>query len=211
VIPPDNIPNPRQSALIRMSQAIPLPKRLRDQIAKLLQLDDPPEKIAWGVSLGFLIALSPTVGVQMFIVLILHTLLRANRLAGIITVWISNPFTVVPIYWANYLVGNAVLRNPPITFERFKALFVLNADGVFAKFAEFLELLRPVLGDVAAPMFLGGLILGASLAIPAYPLTVALVRMERRGRDRLARLRVARRLRKQRNEARAHRKTGPGR
>ena len=77
-------------------------QRLKDFIVhKVLRLDDTPHRIALGVAIGFFVTWTPTIGIQMILVVALATLLKANKLVGVPFVWISNPFTIVPIYGPN--------------------------------------------------------------------------------------------------------------
>jgi len=189
---PNSLARRSRRSMRRAMRRMPIPHRFWAALKRLLQLDDDPHSVARGIAIGLVIAFTPTVGIQMFLVVVIHTLCRANRLAGIAMVWISNPVTLVPIYWADYQVGRWVLRSPSIAYDRFTRLFELHAHGFVARFLEFLDHLRPVFGDVAIPMFLGGFLVGVALAIPAYPLTLRLVDLERRGKARLAALRQKR-------------------
>ena len=85
-------------------------QRLKDFIIhKVLRLDDTPHRIALGVAIGFFVTWTPTIGIQMILVVALAALLRANKLVGVPFVWISNPFTIGVVYGPNYLVGKALL------------------------------------------------------------------------------------------------------
>lgn len=149
----------------------------RKFVGTILHQNDRPEAIARGVSLGMVIAMTPTVGFQMLMVLVIHTLCRANRIAGIVTVYISNPLTIVPIYWLDYVVGSVILRTPMYGYETFKVkieeIFTL-AKNMYLWDATLACL--QVGGDLFVPMFLGGTILGVIAAIPLYPITLKAVR-----------------------------------
>ena len=80
----------------------------------LLHADDPPHPLALGVAVGMFVAFTPTVGVQMVLAGFLSWLLRANKAVSIAVVWISNPGTMVPIYWYCYRIGCAILALDPI-------------------------------------------------------------------------------------------------
>ncbi len=131
----------------------------------------------------------------MLLVLIVNTIFRANRLAGVAMVWLTNPVTVVPVYWWNYMVGVWTLGQTPIGFERFSALFDFRAHGLFEQFLEFLQHLGDLGLAVALPLTLGGLITGLVLAVIGYPLTLLLVRKEREAIERLRKLRRLRHVR----------------
>lgn len=76
----------------------------------ILHLDDTPHRIAWGVFLGTMIAFTPTLGLQIVLYIPIAALLRANKISGIPILFISNPFTAVPLYYTTWSVGAAVLH-----------------------------------------------------------------------------------------------------
>ncbi len=76
---------------------------------KVLHLDDTPHRIALGVAIGFFIAWTPLLGGHMVLALILCTVLRANKVAGVTFVWVCNPVTMWPIYYSSYRLGCALL------------------------------------------------------------------------------------------------------
>ncbi|MBV10370.1 MAG: hypothetical protein CMN21_14270, partial [Rubinisphaera sp.] len=66
-------------------------------LRKIVSLDDTPHSIALGTSIGVFVAMTPTVGIQMVVVLLIAALckpfFRFNQVAGLIAVYISNPVT----------------------------------------------------------------------------------------------------------------------
>ena len=72
-------------------------------VQRILHINDTPEAIALGAAVGMFIGMTPTVGIQMVLMVIVGTVIRANRLAGVAMVYVSNPFTVLPIYWLAWL------------------------------------------------------------------------------------------------------------
>lgn len=149
---------------------------------RILQLQGSAHSIALGAAIGLFVAMTPTVGLQMIIILIISLLIPANRLAGFIMVYISNPLTMVPIYWLDYWVGVKCLAQKAITrgdFEQrwFEAQAKASEVGWYEG---TLELLRSIGNDVLGPMFLGGAVVGMICALPAYPLTLRLVQQYRR-------------------------------
>jgi len=159
------------------------PKGFMAMLRGLLQLDDSPESIALGTSLGIFIALTPTVGIQMILVTVVNTIFRANRLAGLVMVYISNPITMLPIYWFDYQVGRLLLERPGISRGEFEKIFLLRGPNLLTKLQSFVENLATFSFDVAGPLFLGGVVIGIIFALPAYPLTLRLIR-QRRARKR---------------------------
>jgi uncharacterized protein (DUF2062 family) len=76
---------------------------------RILHADDTPHRIALGLAIGMFVALTPTIGLQMVIALAVAAALRANKAACIPVVWITNPFTAVPIYSFCWLLGAKAL------------------------------------------------------------------------------------------------------
>ena len=71
----------------------------RTLLRGILMLEDTPHSIALGTSIGMAIGLTPTVGIQMILVMctawLTHKLFHFNRVAALITVYISNPIKSV--------------------------------------------------------------------------------------------------------------------
>lgn len=175
----------------------------RQFVERVAQINDTPESIAWGAALGTFIAMTPTVGIQMILIVILNTIVRANRLAGVVMVYLSNPLTMVPIYWADYLVGVRLMRSgDALDREHFTTVFEEFAEH--AKAWEWWEALGSLNTAVIVPTCVGGVFLGILCAIPVYPFTLRLVRgHQRRKSHRQALLALRDARRRERAEAAA--------
>jgi uncharacterized protein (DUF2062 family) len=142
------------------------------------------------------VAFTPTIGFQTLIALGVATLLNANRPVSIIPTWLTNPFTIPPVYAFTYYLGSFFWPGP-------EPASVTRAMRTAAAELESLDLLavREQLGvfldlglDVFIAMWIGGLIVGTISAAIAYPLTLrTVVRL---------RARRARRRRKRRSSRR---------
>ena len=148
---------------------------------RLLQLDGSAESIALGTAFGLFVAMTPTVGVQMIIILLISLVLPIHRIAGLIMVYVSNPLTVVPIYWFDYWVGLKCLAQEGLTRTNFELLYQEAASQAneVGWFEGGLELLRSIGNDALGPLFLGGAIVGLICGLPAYPITLRFVRRYR--------------------------------
>jgi len=133
-------------------------------IYRVLHVDDTPHRIALGVGIGMFITWTPTIGLQMILVVALSWLLGANKLVGVPFVWISNPFTLVPIYYPNYLIGRVILSSNCPDPDFIKAASaggsVLNRMKVW--WAETY--------NVLAPLWLGSMIVALVIGILSYGL-----------------------------------------
>lgn len=103
-------------------------------IKPIFEIKDSPHSISLGVALGLWIAFTPTIGIQMVMALIICTIFRANILIAIAMCWISNPVTMVPLYYSYYRVGLVVANERPMTQEEFHDL-VHNDYNIVYDFA----------------------------------------------------------------------------
>ena len=162
--------------------------RLRNVVVnRILGLNDTPHRIAWGVLLGFVVAFTPTVGLQMMIFVAVATVMRANKISGLPIVWITNPLTVVPIYYACWRIGAFFLgtdgdpeRGEEIIGRLVGAETSFTWDRLVS--AEFWEEVGRPLWELGAELWLGGLVVGVGLGLVFYPITLWGVRVYRRAR-----------------------------
>lgn len=127
---------------------------------------DTPRRVAGGVALGVFIAFTPTLGLQMLIYAALAAVLPINKLAGFPALFISNPLTAVPIYYAGWWVGARVMRSGPES----GAALLGNDEKTGDQVAVWGRLWDALLA-VGAEVWVGSLILGSGAAILAYVLT----------------------------------------
>ncbi|MCO6435562.1 MAG: DUF2062 domain-containing protein [Phycisphaerae bacterium] len=149
-------------------------------VHNVLHADDTPHRIALGAAIGVWVAFLPLVGIQMIVTLALAALARANRVVGVPLVWITNPFTIVPIYGGCLMLGRWILGEQPgeVTPE---ALRVLDApaDTVHLfNWSFWAERLRQF-ADLSLELWIGCLVAGTIAAVPAYFLTLRAVRVYR--------------------------------
>src|SRR5690606_36031974 len=70
-----------------------------------------------GLAIGMYVTFLPLIGIQMVLSVCLAWLFRANKLVGGPLVWISNPLTIIPIYFPCYWLGCQLLGMPVVTDE----------------------------------------------------------------------------------------------
>lgn len=141
-------------------------------LRSILMLDDSAHSIALGTAIGMFIALTPTVGIQMLIVLCVAFLtgpfFRFNKIASLITVYVSNPLTIVPIYWFDYKIGTYYVGGS-MTQDDFAK--ILEFEG----FAGWWETVKQLLLEVGSPLIIGSLIVATFFALATYPIMLRLV------------------------------------
>jgi uncharacterized protein (DUF2062 family) len=129
----------------------------------VLHADDPPDRLALGAAIGIFVTLTPTVGFQMMISVFLAWLLRANKAIGIPIVWISNPATIVPMYYSCYVLGRFMLGWPAVSDSWWSELS-RPPEGWWTAITFYWS--RFV--EIAAPLWLGSIVIGMLLAYPTY-------------------------------------------
>ncbi|MEZ6057526.1 MAG: DUF2062 domain-containing protein [Planctomycetaceae bacterium] len=136
-------------------------------LRSLLMLNDSPHSVALGTAIGMFIAMTPTVGIQMLVVAVVALLTRRwfhfNRVAALIMVYVSNPLTVLPIYWFNFKVGTLWFPSH-VSHDQFAAL--LKYQG----FSQWWSSLSGLFVDVGTPLIVGSLVVATLSALPCYPL-----------------------------------------
>lgn len=126
---------------------------------RFVRLRGLPEEIAKGVALGIFIGMTPTFGFQMAIALFFAYLLKENRLAAILGVWITNPVTAPVIYSIEYEMGRILLSLPRAS---------LPAEFTWGAYAD--------LGwDIMFPLWVGGTLAGIILGALSYFVTLRMV------------------------------------
>lgn len=157
-------------------------------VHRILGVDDTPHRIAFGVFLGFLVGWTPTLGFQIVIYVAVATLLRANKVSGIPIVFITNPFTAVPLYWLAWRVGSFVMHpfDDPASQEGRATVETLAEEappetyGLTHFFsAEFWANAWSSLVEMGAELWVGCFLLGLATGIPGYAITYFAVKANR--------------------------------
>ena len=147
---------------------------------RILGVDDKPHRIALGVFLGFAVAFTPTLGFQIFLYLIVASLLKANKVSGIPWLFISNPFSAVPLYYSTWWVGNLVTSGGSNSKEGGRAAIenllaaTENVKGSFSSMlsAKYWAMVGDTLLALGYELWLGGFILGTIFGVMAYPIAL---------------------------------------
>ncbi len=152
-------------------------------VYRILHVDDTPHRLALGLALGIFVAWTPTIGLQMILVLLLAPLIRANGRVGVPMVWVSNPLTATLIYYPNYLIGRFLLGvfierpTPVYSFERIQdRLEEVRQLGHFFSIEFWQKIGQLVLNvgvvDLIVGSIVAGLIFGLVMYIVSYKFIV---------------------------------------
>jgi len=130
----------------------------REWLRSIVSLDDSVHNIALGTAIGVFIALTPTVGIQMILVMLVALFLRFNRMAALIAVYITNPITTIPIYYFNYKVGTLIFEET-WTYEDFSRILS----------GRWRQALEELVFEVGLPLLVGSLIVATVCSVVTYP------------------------------------------
>src|SRR3990170_5995175 len=99
-------------------------KYIRDRIRSILELDDPPDKLALAFSLGVFVAFTPTIGLHTLSCFFLAWVFRVSKLVTVTGAFINNPWTIVPLYgfclWFGIRVTGSDVAAPHIAWHELR-------------------------------------------------------------------------------------------
>jgi uncharacterized protein len=158
----------------------PFFKRAIDTVWEIAREKDPPHKIALGLALGIFIGFLPIMGIQMAVVTLLALIIRGNLKAALAGVWISNPITFVPLYWANYLFGTLFFPERSVGLKEFGSQIThvgsFDVNALRASLASILNMGA----EIFLPLWVGSIVLGLVFGVLIYLGTYHWVRYYRR-------------------------------
>src|SRR5690606_13301588 len=118
-------------------------------------------------------------GIQMALVLITAGLtcwlFRFNRVAAIITVYLSNPLTMLPLYWFNYKVGTLFVAGDATYDDLRRAL--TPGEG-----QSWWDALVQLCVSIGWPVMVGSVVVATIGGVVTYPVMLWLVRRFRNPR-----------------------------
>ncbi len=130
-------------------------------------LEDTPRRIAIGSAIGTFFAFQPIViGGQMAWGALATKLARGNVFASLPWAWITNPFTVAPIYYGCYRFGRLIAPvGEDIGYDEVAALGTSIMD---LSLIESFKRTWVLLVDIIVPLQVGCVIIGALAGAGAY-------------------------------------------
>jgi len=152
------------------------PKRLIDRVRAVLELDDPPPRIATAMAIGVFIGCTPFLGVQTLLSLAIAIVFRLNRAATVAGTWLNLPWIMPFVYGAAFKLGTLVVSDP---------------DGVRRAWLTYLlehpEWLHwrdvgPLLRQISVPLLVGTTVVGGIAAIVTYAVALRIARAARHRR-----------------------------
>jgi hypothetical protein len=134
-------------------------RQFKLNLLRLIRLQATPDEVAKGFALGIFIGMTPTFGFQIALAIFFAFLLKENKLAAIIGVFITNPLTAPFIYALEYESGRRLMG---MDHAKFPSEFTFSA-------------LAGLSWDVLLPLCVGSLIYGILCAGLSYALVLRLI------------------------------------
>ena len=131
---------------------------------RFIKIHGTPREIALGFALGLFVATSPTMGFQIVIAVFLAAVFQWNKITAGLGVWITNPLTAPFIYSGTYVLGSNILGLD--NQFSFPDGFTITALVQMIKEAP----------KILSALTVGGIIIGAPLALAGYYIVYSLVK-----------------------------------
>ncbi|MCZ6651473.1 MAG: DUF2062 domain-containing protein, partial [Planctomycetota bacterium] len=130
-----------------------------------------------GLAIGVFVAMTPTIGAQMVIAAAIAASFRANKILAMAAVWISNPVTMVQIYYVNWRIGQHFVETGIVDGEsavQAQITKIIESIGGMSNLffnlldkAFWSEVLRLVWA-LGIELWIGSFLVGLICALPSY-------------------------------------------
>ncbi|GAB4416407.1 MAG: DUF2062 domain-containing protein [Thermodesulfovibrionales bacterium] len=128
---------------------------LRDKLRLILSIKDTPHRISMAFATGVFIGMSPLFGIHTLLGILVAWVFRLNKLATIVGVYITNPWTIIPIYTFSTWVGAKCLGINSI---------LPDVDWRHITFTRLLNEFSPLL----MPFVVGTMLIGTITSVLSY-------------------------------------------
>jgi uncharacterized protein (DUF2062 family) len=140
--------------------------QFRDKLRQILSVKESPRRIALAFSLGVFIGMSPLLGIHTLLGLLFAYIFKLNKFVTVVGVYITNPWTIVPIYTFGTWVGAWLLGVDRI---------IPHIDWAHLSMRELLHSFGPFL----MPFVVGSTLLSIVSGVLSYVLIFRMVRKYR--------------------------------
>jgi uncharacterized protein (DUF2062 family) len=138
--------------------------RIRTWLADLLQRERCAKRLALSISLGVFVAFSPLIGLHTIMIFLFARLFRLNvALLFAISTVIHNPWTMIPIYASEHVVGSWLFRWVGVDAHTLDPSWLSWASDFVAHHVG-------IKGLSLGAFLLGGNLLAVLLSVILYPL-----------------------------------------
>ncbi|OGW28930.1 MAG: hypothetical protein A2X59_11660 [Nitrospirae bacterium GWC2_42_7] len=138
----------------------------RAKLRQIISVKESPHRIASSFAIGMFIGMSPLLGIHTILGIAVAYLLRLNKFITLVGVFVTNPWTIVPIYSFGIWLGAKLMHIDKIIPE---------IDWSNMTFSVFLE----DFGHLLLPFAVGSTVFALASAIISYIFIFYLVKMKR--------------------------------
>lgn len=136
---------------------------IREKLRLILSIKESPVRLSLSFAIGVFIGMSPFLGIHTILGIICAYLFRLNKFVTIIGVYITNPWTIIPIYTFSTFVGARLMGMD-------KILPSVNWKDIT------LSRLISELGPLLKPFIVGTLFIGLLSSVISYIILYHLIR-----------------------------------
>lgn len=136
---------------------------IREKLRLILSIKESPVRLSLSFAIGVFIGMSPFLGIHTILGIICAYLFRLNKFVTIIGVYITNPWTIIPIYTFSTFVGARLMGMDKIL------------PSVNWKDITFSRLISE-LGPLLKPFIVGTLFIGLLSSVISYIILYHLIR-----------------------------------
>ena len=149
-----------------------LKKKIELFIEKAKKLHGDPHYVAFGMAIGVFVAFTPTMPFHIFLAIVAAILFKASKPAAILGAWLSNPLTMVFLYFAGYKVGYLFFENSGQDLKSIELLIAqIKSDiELSEKIIYFIGFIKTKI-KIFLIMITGGVILGLPSGFIVYYIT----------------------------------------
>lgn len=140
--------------------------QISEKIRQVLVIQEPPRRIAVAFAVGLFLGMSPLLGVHTILALAVAWLFKLNKFVTLMGVFVTNPWTIVPIYSFGTWLGARIIGMDTV---------LPSIDWSHITLVSFFEGFRPLV----TPFFLGTTVLGLVCAVMSYALIILAIRRRR--------------------------------
>lgn len=131
--------------------------RIRERFRQILLLKESPKRLAASFAVGVFIGVSPLIGAHTLLGFVVSYLFRLNKPVTLTGVYVTNPWTVVPIYTFTTWTGAKMLGTDFLTSEFDVSALTFN-------------MLMSELSHLFKPFLIGSTLVAVLAALILYPL-----------------------------------------
>ena len=142
---------------------------IREKLRLILSIKESPVRLSLSFAIGVFIGMSPFLGIHTILGIICAYLFRLNKFVTIVGVYITNPWTIIPIYTFSTYVGARLIGMNRI---------IPSIDWKNITLSRLISELGPLL----KPFIIGTLFIGLISSLISYIILYHLVRKRDDGR-----------------------------